>query len=371
MRILFVVTGLSVGGAEKVVSDLADALVSRGDQVMLVYLKGPLQVRPSRSEVGLTCLGMRSPAHSLSAYLRLRRIVNEFRPDLVHGHLYHAIMLARLVRLTTPMPHLVSTVHTSHDGGWLRSASYRATDRLTDVSTCVSSEAAQVFVASRAAGAERVVAIHNGVATDRFSRVSADAGIRKRLSIDPDRTLFFAAGRLHRVKDYPNLFQALARLRGKLRFELLIAGDGPLRGELEELAGRLGLSSQVRFLGIREDIPALMAAADVFVLPSADEGFGLVVAEAMACECVVVATDCGGVREVLGNAGFLVPPRDPDALAAALLEASSLPREQAIAIGRQARQRVVEKYSFERSVEKWRELYARVADMPAASRVVI
>ena len=81
------------------------------------------------------------------------------------------------------------------------------------------------------------------------------------------------------------------------------------------------------------------------------------VAEAMACECVVVATDCGGVREVLGNDGFLVPSRDPAALADALVAASSLGKEDAIEIGKAARRRVVNMYSFDRAVERWQQFY--------------
>jgi glycosyltransferase involved in cell wall biosynthesis len=137
----------------------------------------------------------------------------------------------------------------------------------------------------------------------------------------------------------------------------LIAGDGSLRGSLEKMVGDLGLSARVQFLGIRRDVPALMAAADVFVLSSVGEGFGLVVAEAMASECLVVATDAGGVREVLGDAGFLVPSQDPRALADALVAASAMVPEDARRKGSDARRRVVESYSFDRAVERWLELY--------------
>jgi glycosyltransferase involved in cell wall biosynthesis len=156
------------------------------------------------------------------------------------------------------------------------------------------------------------------------------------------------------------MFRALARLPAGLNYKLLIAGGGSLRSSLEKMVDDLGLSTRVQFLGIRDDIADLMSAADVFVLSSVGEGFGLVVAEAMACECVVVATDSGGVREVLGKAGFLVPSQDPDALADAILAAISLPKPEAIELGRAARRRVVETYSFDRAMEKWRDLYGRL-----------
>jgi glycosyltransferase involved in cell wall biosynthesis len=359
MKVLLVVTGLSMGGAERVVTDLADALVADGCEVLLVYLKEPLQVRPRRSEVAMECLGMDSAADLLAGFVRFRRIVREFAPDVIHSHMFHATMLGRLVRLATPVPCMISTMHTAYDGGRLRAIAYRATDWLTDISTNVSCEAVEEFVASGAVRAGRMVTIHNGIAVDEFRpSPAARARIRESFAVPEGCRLLVAAGRLGWSKDYPNMFNALALLPGDLEFKLVIAGDGALRESLEQMVGQLGLSSRVQFLGIRRDIPDLMAAADVFVLSSVGEGFGLVVAEAMACECVVVATDSGGVREVLGTAGFLVPSRDPGALAKAVQAACSLPADAAAELGRAARQRVVDTYSFDRAVEKWHELYA-------------
>jgi len=316
-------------------------------------------VRPRHAGVRISCLDMSSAAGVLAGCSRFRKLVRDFRPDIVHSHMFHATILARLSRLGLATPCMISTMHTAYDGGRLRSLIYRLTDRLTDISTNVSCEAVDEFVATGAVRAGRMVTIHNGIAVDRF-RPSAEAraSVRASFGIPEDCRLFVAAGRLGWSKDYPNMFQALARLPSDLNYRLLIAGDGALRATLEQQVDALGLSSRVRFLGIREDIPDLMAAADVFVLSSVGEGFGLVVAEAMACECVVVATDSGGVREVLGDGGFLVPSQDPAALANALVAATSLSREDALALGSLARKRVVETYSFEHAVGKWRDLYA-------------
>lgn len=359
MKVLQVVTGLSMGGAERVVADLADNLANSGCEVRLVYMKGPQQVAPRRQDIELVCLGMDSPADLPGGYLRFRRIVHEFAPDIVHSHMFHATMLARLARLTTRIPSVISTMHTAYDGGRLRALTYRATDWLADISTNVSCEAVEKFVANGAVRADRMIAIHNGISVEQF-RPSAEARarIREQFGIQPGCKLFFAAGRLGWSKDYPNMFRALALLPATLDYQLLIAGDGDLRPMLEAMVAELGLASRVRFLGIRHDIADLMAAADVYVLSSVGEGFGLVVAEAMACEGVVVATDSGGVREVLGEDGFLVPRQDSEALAAAIVAAASLPAEQAADMGRKARQRVVDSYSFERAAEKWRDLYA-------------
>lgn len=359
MRVLQVVTGMTVGGAERVVADLADGLVKSGCEVRLAYMKGPQQVTPRRSEVELTCLGIDSTADMPAGLLRFRRLVREFAPHIVHCHMFHAAMLARVARLTTRIPCVISTMHTSSDGGRARAIAYRTTEWLSDVSTNVSCEAVEQFAANGAVRADRVLAIHNGISVEQF-RPSPEARqrLREQYGIAPGCKLFFAAGRLGWSKDYPNMFQALARLPPDLDYQLLIAGDGDLRAELEQMVVDLGLSPRVRFLGIRRDVADLMAAADVYLLSSVGESFGLVVAESMACECVVVATDAVGVSEVLGDCGFLVPRQNPDALAAAIVKAASLPEAQARELGRRARQRVVEKYSFERAVANWRELYA-------------
>ncbi len=370
MKVLLVVTGLSMGGAEKVVADLADALVQNSCEVLLVYLKGPVEVRPQRAEVGLVCLGMGSPRGLLAGYFRFRKVVRDFKPDIVHSHMFHATMLARLSRWIAPVPCMISTMHTAYDGGRLRALAYRMTDRLTNISTNVSCEAVDEFVASGAVKDGRMITIHNGIAVDRFRpSIATRNRVRASFSVAEDCKLLVAAGRLGWSKDYPNMFKALVRLPTDLNYTLLIAGGGSLRTSLGQMVDDLGLSNRVQFLGIRDDIPDLMSAADVFVLSSVGEGFGLVVAEAMACECVVVATDSGGVREVLGKAGFLVPSKDPDALAAALVDAVSLPERDAVELGRAARRRVVETYSFERAVEKWRDLYGRLST--SGSRPVV
>lgn len=137
-----------------------------------------------------------------------------------------------------------------------------------------------------------------------------------------------------------------------------IAGDGPLKDDLKQRIDELNLTDVIQFLGIRRDIPSLMSAADVFVLSSAWEGFGLVVAEAMATERVVVATDCGGVSEVVGSEGFLVEPSNSVLLMQALAEALSLSNEERTNIGINARKRIVDNYSLSANVEAYLELYS-------------
>lgn len=360
MRILLSITSLGVGGAERVVTALADRYVAAGHEVMLVHFHGAADLRPSDPGVRLENLDMqRSPLGVLVALRRFRQLIQSFRPDVVNSHLVHANLLTRLLRPITPMPRLISSAHNTNEEGRRRMIAYRLTDRLVDLSTNVSDEAVGAFEHQGAVRPGRMIAIHNGIDTGCFvfDSVARDR-IRSELGLDGATPLLLAVGRLWEQKDYPNLLHAFSHLPAEAALpRLAVVGDGPLRAELKGLAESLGVSRRLDFLGVRHDVPSLMAACDVFVLSSAWEGFGLVVAEAMACERLVVATDCGGVREVVGDAGFLVPPREPDALGEGIERALRLPREQRERLGTAARKRVVERYSLETTADRYLAVY--------------
>ncbi|MES1935624.1 glycosyltransferase [Salinisphaera hydrothermalis] len=360
MKILLTITSLGVGGAERLVTNLADRYVAAGHEVLLIRFHGEAELRPSDSRVRLESLGMRrSPMGVLVALARFRQLVRSFRPDVVNSHLVHANILSRVLRLATPMPQLVSSAHNTNEGGRGRMLAYRLTDRLADISTNVSAEAVAAFEQQGALRRGRMVAIYNGIDIERFRFDPATrARVRAELTLDEDVPLLLAVGRLCEQKDYPNLLHALVRLAAATKPpRLAVVGEGPLRDSLETLAVSLGVADRVDFLGVRHDVPALIAACDVFVLSSAWEGFGLVVAEAMACERVAVATDCGGVREVMADDGFLVPPNDSAALASALDRALGLPKVERERMGRSGRDRVVAHFSLHATADRYLAVY--------------
>ncbi|WP_111411720.1 glycosyltransferase [Billgrantia lactosivorans] len=363
MKILLVLTSLEMGGAERVVIDLADHLVYVGHEVKIVYLVDIRKIMPRREEVELICLGMnKNPLSFMLALFRLRRVVCMWGPDVVHCHQFHAIFLSRMLRLFAPVPKLVSSAHNTVDGGRFRRIIYKLSDRLSDVNTNVSCEAVDNFLKFGCFSRQKTLVMHNSIDVERFAfSPSEREKLRRFYNIDNDTVLFLAVGRLHTQKDYPSLLQAFNKvLKANKSSVLFIVGDGPLEKEIKSLADNFNLSQKVCFLGLRADIPSLMSACDVFVLSSAWEGFGLVVAEAMACERLVVATNSGGVKEVLGDSGYLVPPRQPSALSEAMLKASTLNPNDRGELGRRARLRVVEFYSSEALSEKWIEIYQRV-----------
>jgi glycosyltransferase involved in cell wall biosynthesis len=360
VKILLGITSLGVGGAERLVTSLADRYAAAGHEVMLAYLHGEVELRPLDPSVRVVNLHMRrTPFGVLAAVWRFRRLVRSFRPDVVNSHLVHANILTRLLRLITPMARLVCSAHNTNEEGRGRMLAYRLTDWLADISTNVSAEAVEAFEQQGALRAGRMVTIHNGIDTVDFNFDEAARNrVRTELGVASTTPLLLAVGRLWEPKDYPNLLRAFARLPvAPVLPRLLVVGDGPLREELMILADSLGLSERVDFLGVRHDVPALMSACDVFVLSSAWEGFGLVVAEAMACQRPVVATDCGGVRGVVGDAGLLAPPRDSEALAVALTRAMQLPAKERVCLGKAARDRVVARFSLDATAERYLAVY--------------
>lgn len=359
MKIVFVLTGMAMGGAERQVADLADQFIQRGHQVVIASLTGDVIVRPCSERVRIVRIAMRkTPVGMLHGYRALRQLIRDAKPDVVHSHMVHANILTRLVRLTTRMPCLISTAHNTNEGGRLRMWAYRLTDFLADITTNVSDDAVAAFEAKGAVPRGTMVAVPNGIDTARFRPDPvARAALRAREGVSPATRLVLSVGRLVTEKDHDRLLQAFAPLADARDIVLWIVGSGPLLDKLQAQAAELWLTDRVRFLGMRDDIPALMNAADVFVLSSIYEGFGLVVAEAMACERVVVATDAGGVRDVLGDCGFLVPPLDTAALQQAMVDALALPPAQARALGQHARERVVSRYSLDAVAETWLALY--------------
>jgi glycosyltransferase involved in cell wall biosynthesis len=293
---------------------------------------------------------------------RLVRIVRAWKPDVVHSHMVHANLMARALRLLVPVPVLVSTIHNVYEGGPLLMAAYRATNGLVDHMTIISQAAADRFVGERIVPQRLLTVIANGVDTERMRNVppGTRADLRSALQVSEDRFVWLAVGRFETAKDYPNMLRAFAGVRAReAQAVLVIVGQGSLQGEAEALTAELGLGGAVRFLGARSDIPAVMSAADGYVMSSAWEGMPMVLLEAAAAGLPIVATAVGGNGEVVrdGESGFLVPARDPAALAEGMLRLMALPQARRRAMGERGREHVRGNYGLHRVAERWERVY--------------
>lgn len=358
MKILLIVTSLGMGGAEHVVVNLADALVDRGHQVKIVYLAGDALVLPGNSNIDIISLKMQGSKDLFRSYLNLRNIVVKFKPDIVHGHMFHANILSRLLRLSIKIPRLITTVHSTNEGGSLRMLAYRFSDQLADISTNVSDEAVDAYIRKNAVKLGRMISIPNGINTNDFYFDACTRESKRAELSAGNKKIIISVGSLVKAKDYPNLLTAISLLKDSRQdFKVFIVGDGFLKKDLNVLLKKLVIEDFVVFLGIRRDIKELMSAADIYVMSSAWEGLPMVILEAMACERFIVATDCGGVREAVGLNGLIVETENHTQLSSALNKALDMNQSERSDVGAAARQRVIDKYSLNTNVNAYLDLY--------------
>lgn len=362
MKILLLITGLGIGGAEKQVCDLVDKFVQLGHQVKLISLSKAFseQTLPKNNQIEISYLNMTKDLLSLvRAYFQLRNEIKTFKPDVIHSHMFHANLMVRLIRLSTKVDRLICTAHSKNEGRALRMSLYRFTNFLSDLNTNVSQDAVNAFIEKKAVKKDQMIAMENGIDTFLFKK---DGAVRENMQLSlpliKNNYVFLAVGRLTDPKDYPNLLKAFSIVnKQKPNTCLLIAGIGELEKELKQYTVQLGISEKVSFLGLRRDINQLMNIADTYVMSSHFEGLPLVIGEAMATENVIVATDCGGTREVIGDNGFLVPIRNSEALANAMLQSMDLTEEDRLILGKKAREHILKYYSLDAVVNKWLNLY--------------
>jgi glycosyltransferase involved in cell wall biosynthesis len=334
-------------------------MAQRGHTVAVLVLR-PRLAEEWPADFNVVHLDMhKTPLSLLMGLARARRFLLDFRPDLLHSHSFHANFVARLLKPFLPSAKIVSTVHNVYEGGWPRMMAYRLTDPLAWRTTAVSQAAADRFVRLKAIPQDKYMVLTNGIDVQEFApSLERRARMRTQMAAK-DNFIWLAVGRIVPAKDYPNLLRAFAQVRA-FAAQLWIAGSEASAedaADLRALGAELGLGDSVRWLGLRRDMSAVLDASDGFVLSSAWEGMPLVVGEAMAMEKPVVATDAGGVRDLMGEAGFVVPVGDQDALAQAMLQQMRCTREEQLALGRAARQRIEKHFSIDARADDWETLY--------------
>jgi glycosyltransferase involved in cell wall biosynthesis len=360
MRIVYLLTSLGMGGAERLVLALGSRMAQRSHAITILVLRPPV-AEQWPTALPVVHLGMRrTPLSVIGGILEARRILRGIRPDLLHSHGFHANIVARLLKPFIPSTVVLSTVHNVYEGGWQRMLAYRLTDGLSRQTTAVSQAAADRFVRLGAVPRRKCTVLTNGIDTAEFAPdANRRARMREEMSAGED-FVWLTAGRIAPAKDHPNLLRAFAQVAAAcLETRLWVAGEGNADevSGLTRLARALGLDGRVRWLGLRRDLPALLDAADGFVLASAWEGMPLALGEAMAMEKPVAATDVGGVSELVGATGTIVPAKDSYALAAAMIGIMQKPVGERSRLGRAARARIQSQFSMDAKVNEWEALY--------------
>lgn len=386
MRVATVITRLNIGGVSPPVVSLAVGLRDRGHESILAVGSpepGEGTVEAEAAKAGARIVKIpelrRNPhlARDARALGKLIALFREFRPDVVATHMSKAGALGRVAARLTRVPVVVHTYHGKgfdvFPPGWRRSSALwieRVLARLATGNIVVSAKQEEEFQQLRVAPAQRLRVIRYGLDLDPFLAASRAAGpLRHELGLDADVLLVGVVARVVAIKGQDVFIRAAARMRDACpdaRF--LVVGDGPFRRSCETLTHDLGLNGVVRFLGWRRDIPAVLSALDLVVLPTVMdfEGTPVALIEALAAGRAVVATDVGGVVDVVrpGKTGLLVPPNDAAALADAMgrLLADSPLRA---AFGRAGQRLVCERHPLDRMVAETEKYYLELLEAVA------
>jgi glycosyltransferase involved in cell wall biosynthesis len=359
------------GGAEEQVMLLSLGLRERGWGVKIVSLL-PLFDLPAAleaSDIAIASLGMKPGVPDPRAMNGLIREMRDFDPDIVHCHMPQPNLLARAVRPLRPFPVLINTLHNltmeriNGSSGRFLELAHRWTDRFCDLTTVICTPAVRSYLDRRAVSAEKVAVYYNGVNTrDYQPNAEARQRLRREFGIE-SQFAWLAIGRFELAKDYPNLISAYQRTLERTQKDtvLLICGRGSLEEQIRERVRACDLQDRVKFLGIRRDIPAVMNAADGFVLSSYLEGLPMVLLQAAAIGMPIVATDVGGNAEIVidGSNGLIVPVRDNNALATAMENVLRLSEDERARMAERGRAHARETFEIEQILDRWESLYLK------------
>ena len=379
LKLLYVINGLGPGGAERSLSELLPFYMANAIRPVIVCLRR--RERGVESAVRrLGCEIRFLPRGGLIARVRaLRRMLEREKVHLIHTTLFEADIAGRLAAIGTRVPVLSSLVNTSYDPVRLRDPNVRRaglwaartldgwtarhlTSHFHAITEAVKTSAVQTLRIP----ADRVTVVERGRAFERLGSPGPERRrvARRRLGIADDDEVIVNVARQEYQKGQKYLLEAAGILvRTRPRLVVLIAGrEGHSSHELVELYDQLQLGERTRFLVHRDDVPEILAAADIFAFPSVYEGLGGAVIEAMALGLPIVGSDIPALREVVedGRNGFLVKPESATALAAALTRILDDPA-LASAFGGRSLEIFRERFTIARSAERMMDLYDRIA----------
>lgn len=341
--VCFIVEGLPVGGTERLVVNLCKELTSRGVQVKLACLPGPWGSSFLLDEVP-SSVELWSPVTRTESVLGLRRFVDG---SIAHFHLGRVAPGKRLALLGQ------SSVFTYHNTYFRRNLYRTRLDYLLSQTHCAITAVSNCVA--------RYCFEHVGIPPHRLSVIhnAVPVGSKPQWKPPQDHIHLVTIGRLVQQKDQRTLLRAFAMLtkRNLGELTLTIVGDGPLMQDLRDLAERLGISSVVNFTGFQSQVRSVLGGASFFVSPSLWEGFGLVVAEAMAEGVPVIASRIAPHVEVLGETGLYFTPGSPLALSETLTRACLLSSPQLTQVGMRCYERVRSHFSIQECATRYLQLY--------------
>lgn len=303
------------------------------------------------------------------AFWRYVKIVRQEKPDIIHAQLQYATVFAGLGRIFTKTPVIVTRHLIGDDSSnWkerLRSKlEQMIIRRFVDCVICVSDAAKDYYASLTRLPESRFKTIYNGIDLERFVAKQDKATLRNSLGLPVDKSIITMVGVMRPGKGHQILLDAAQSISDAL---FLLVGDGELRPQLEKEAQSLG--DRVRFLGQRLDVPEILNASDIFVLPSDSEALPTVLIEAGAASLPCIASDVGGTAEIIQDrvTGIIIPPRRPDQLAEEIRFLLDAP-EKRLEMGQQAFKRISQVFTLDQQAEDTMQLYEAIVSSAIDSK---
>ena len=363
IKVLHLITSLEVGGAQHgLLLGLPRFDPDRYEHVicsLMDRMQMAIQFRQAGIEVH--SLGLRRKT-DLAVALRLRTLLRQLRPDILHTYLLHSNVVGRIVGRLVGVPAIIGSERTIGQARRWGLLATRLTNSLTDAVEVNSETGAQAVERDLGVPPEKIEVVRSGIDLDAFGGSAKRAETRSALRIADSHHLVLYVGRLRPVKGIEYGIRAFARaLAQNENMHMAMAGEGEQLGYLENLVAELRISEKATFLGVRNDLPDLFSAADSVLMPSLNEGFPRTAIEAMAAGKPVIATGVGGTPEAIvdGETGILVPPKDIEAMASALVELVGDPELQS-RLGAAGREHAMQNYSVENYVTRLDTLYRQL-----------
>ena len=366
IHVMQVLHTLEIGGAEKLAYDIAKKFDSPFEFSFfclddLGYLSDVI-----RKEGGNTyCFG-RKQGWDFSLIKRFASLLTEKEVDIIHAHQYTPYFYSVLASFfSKKKPAVIFTEHGRHQPDKVRPKRVifnKIFQYFTSRFTGVAKFSKDSLVEFEKIPASKIDVIYNGIDLEKFPRQFSKTEIRKKLNFNADDKLIGIIARLDPIKDHKSLITAISFIKDTLpNCKLLIVGDGPMRDELEQQTESLNLKNNVIFLGMRTDVPDILMALDIFVLPSIMEATSVTLLEAMSASLPVIATKVGGNKEIVidGTTGILVESQTPKEIASALEQLLNN-IEVSKNMGLAGRQRVEQNFTFQKMIDQYKQLYLEI-----------
>jgi glycosyltransferase involved in cell wall biosynthesis len=372
MKIVYTIVGLTTGGAEVMLYRILTRINRERFSLSVVCLmdRGTLGDRIEALGIPVYTLGMKAGGiPTPNVIWKLINIVREIQPDLIQGWMYHGNLAAQLAKVFCGRK--IPVFWSIHYSVYSLDAEQKMTQAVIRLGAPISKYAKQVLYVSKLSKTQHETlgyeagngcVIPNGIDTALFTpSLEARSIVRQQLGLPPASFLIGSICRYHPMKDHANFIKAAALLlKNYPDTHFMMAGSqvDAANKTLNQLIEELGIAERIHLLGERSDMPRLMAALDIMTSASAyGEAFPLVLGEAMSSGVPCTVTDVGDSGWIVGNTGWVVPPKNPEALAEAWQEAIELGSEDREKLGKAARSRIIECFSLESIVADYEKLY--------------